>query len=380
MPRYNLSSFISMQRYIKYALADSRHMQKTELDVSYIGIVLFSVCIFPKRKEYDKKRDDLKSFFFFHHRIQEKKCNFAKRLTIKRPTSMEENHKSTNQMGPMTLLHAGHGIHHGDWNFPLVYSPFARLYYCDGGEAFTRVGNEVYQLKPGYMYLMPPFTEYSDWNTGYFSHYYMHVYPNQELGQWSIFEMMDIPIEVKASDFDLQCVKRIIEINNHITLPHPLSNPKVYDNQETLVGRLKSSAAQPLALTAETNGLLLILLAEFLRNAKSKKLSDDERIRNVIKFVRQNLDKNLSTRDLAKECFLSEDHFGRIFKKEMRCLPSDYVKKVKIEAAEVMLALHNTSIKDIAYSLAFDNPSYFNKVFKRVTGMTPSEYRKKLTY
>ena len=64
----------------------------------------------------------------------------------------------------------------------------------------------------------------------------------------------------------------------------------------------------------------------------------------------------------------------------MRCLPSDYVKKVKIEAAEVMLALHNTSIKDIAYSLAFDNPSYFNKVFKRVTGMTPSEYRKKLTY
>jgi hypothetical protein len=133
----------------------------------------------------------------------------------------------------MTLLHAGHGIHHGDWNFPSIYSPFARLYLCDGGEAHTQIGETQITLKPKHLYLMPPYTMYSDWCEGFFSHYYIHIYEKLEIGQLSIFELMEIPYEIEASDFDIECIKRIIEINKQRTLPAPLSNPKVYDNQET---------------------------------------------------------------------------------------------------------------------------------------------------
>ena len=277
----------------------------------------------------------------------------------------------------MTLLHAGHGVHHGDWNFPSVYSSFARLYLCDGGEAFTRIGKTVYRLKPGYMYLMPPYTMYSDLNSDYFSHYYIHVYERLEVGELSIYEMKNLPVEVKASDFDMECIRRIVEINSTRMLPTPLSDPKVYDNQETLVNILKNSKDIPAPLIAETNGLLLFIIAQFFKSATDRKRIEDERIGEVINYIRTNLNKKLAVSDLAKHCFLSEDHFGRLFKKEMSCLPNDYVQRKKIEAAQIMLAGDdNRSIKDIAYSLAFENLSYFNRVFKKITGLTPSQYRK----
>jgi len=275
----------------------------------------------------------------------------------------------------MTLLHAGHNEHNGDWNFPSVYSPFVRLYLCDGGEAFTQIGKTVYKLRPGYMYLMPPYTMYSDWNSGYFSHYYIHVYERLEVGQLSIFEVMNIPIEIKASDFDMECIKRIVDINSTRTLPAPLSDPTVYDNQETLVNILRNSKDIPAQLVAETNGLLLFIVSQFLKSATVRKRIEDERIGEVINYIRTNLNKKLAVSDLAKHCFLSEDHFGRLFKKEMSCLPNDYVQRKKIEAAQIMLAVDNRSIKDIAYSLAFENLSYFNRVFKKITGLTPSQYR-----
>jgi AraC-like DNA-binding protein len=64
----------------------------------------------------------------------------------------------------------------------------------------------------------------------------------------------------------------------------------------------------------------------------------------------------------------------------MNATPTDFVKKVKIETAEIMLAVRDMSVKDIAYALAFDSPSYFNKIFKSITGITPAAYRKSISY
>lgn len=293
---------------------------------------------------------------------------------------MKKEETTAHSIGQLTLLHAGHGVHQGDWNFPSVYSPFVRLYYCDGGEAYTKVHGSTYRLRPGYLYLMPPFTHYSDWSTGYFSHDYMHIYIHQEVSSQSIFELLDMPIEVKASEADIRCIQRVLEINQGITLPKPYSNPKVYDNQASLVRRLSDSRKQPLWQTSETSGLLLILLSRFMQEACEKTSEIDERIQNTVVYIREHIHEPLSTKDLSARIYLSGDHFERLFKSEMGCTPTDYIKRVKIEAAEIMLAVRPTSIKDIAYTLSFESPSYFNKVFKGITGMTPSEYKKGISY
>ena len=48
--------------------------------------------------------------------------------------------------------------------------------------------------------------------------------------------------------------------------------------------------------------------------------------------------------------------------------------KKRIERAQLQLIIEKCSIKDIAYSLSFDNLSYFNRVFKEIVGKTPTEY------
>jgi YesN/AraC family two-component response regulator len=53
-----------------------------------------------------------------------------------------------------------------------------------------------------------------------------------------------------------------------------------------------------------------------------------------------------------------------------------YINRKKIERAQLMLLQGNKTIKEVAYALAFDNISYFNKQFKRILGKTPTLYIK----
>ena len=73
---------------------------------------------------------------------------------------------------------------------------------------------------------------------------------------------------------------------------------------------------------------------------------------------------------------MSKDHFIRIFKREMYMTPINYVMKKKIERAQLKLITENTEVKEIAYQLGFENQGYFNRVFKRFTGLTPLAYRR----
>ncbi|HBT85173.1 MAG TPA: AraC family transcriptional regulator, partial [Porphyromonadaceae bacterium] len=74
-------------------------------------------------------------------------------------------------------------------------------------------------------------------------------------------------------------------------------------------------------------------------------------------------------------CCLSKDHFIRIFKNDMQTTPIKYINQKKIERAQLLLITGDKSIKDIAYDLSFENVYYFNRLFKKIIGMTPSEYR-----
>ena len=57
--------------------------------------------------------------------------------------------------------------------------------------------------------------------------------------------------------------------------------------------------------------------------------------------------------------------------------PREYIEAERFNCVP-MLLLKNAKIKDVAYSIGFEDVSYFNKVFKRVYGLTPTEYREKL--
>lgn len=272
-----------------------------------------------------------------------------------------------------TLLNIGHAIHNADWNWSKVSSPFTRLYWVEDGAAKIVLPSGIYDLTPNHLYLIPSFTLHSYVCDGYFSLYYIHIYEEQS-ETLSLIEQLHFPVEVDATDTDVLLVKRLLKINPNRALK--LYDPSFYDNSQTLLRNISENQQLPYYLIIETKGILQQLFSRFLKTAEMRLEITDNRLLKVLRYIRKNINKTITIGQLSDLCFLTDDHFIKLFKKEMKCTPIQYINQKKIERAQVMLIIDDLPIKEIAYNLAFNNISYFNKLFKSVTGLTPSEYKK----
>lgn len=162
-------------------------------------------------------------------------------------------------------------------------------------------------------------------------------------------------------------------MNPAIQLPH--SNPSTYDNTPTLIQNIIKNKQKAFHNKVASKGIIYMLISRFLKDAQPKDSSSDNRIINVVNFIRKNIDKNIDIDTLAGLSYLSKDHFIRLFKSEMKTTPLQYIVKKKIEKAQLLLITKDLAIKEIAYTLGYDNYSYFIKLFKKQTGLTPQTYK-----
>ena len=80
--------------------------------------------------------------------------------------------------------------------------------------------------------------------------------------------------------------------------------------------------------------------------------------------------------ELAEVCHMSTSHFYACFKNAVGMSPIEYKNSVCINRAMLRLVSEDKTIEEISEELGFESAAYFRKVFKRVTGKTPKEYRK----
>ena len=85
--------------------------------------------------------------------------------------------------------------------------------------------------------------------------------------------------------------------------------------------------------------------------------------------------ENITVSELAESVGLNETYLSKLFKKEMGCTVSEYIRDEKIEEACYLLSFTNKTSIEIATDLSFSSHSYFISVFKKVKGVTPKEYR-----
>lgn len=96
----------------------------------------------------------------------------------------------------------------------------------------------------------------------------------------------------------------------------------------------------------------------------------------VFEYIFSNKNKTLSLGDAASLCHLSASYFSRIFTQETGESFTVYTAKLKVEWAKQLLEKTDLSVTQISDELAFNNPGYFIKVFKKYEGITPSVYKK----
>lgn len=267
----------------------------------------------------------------------------------------------------LILLNVARKEHHADWNWKRVSSPFARLYMVESGSASVVMPEGVYTIRPGHLYMIPSFVLHSYENSGFFTLYYIHIYEENNL-----FDRWNFPFEVKANAVDKQLVKRLVEINPDRELTR--SDPDSYDNMPTLMQNLARNKEFSFGAVVETRGILLQLFSRFLDRATPKQETADKRIARAIRHIRENIHRNIHIDELSALCYISNDHFIRLFRSEMHCPPLQYINRKKIEKAQLLLIIGNKSIKDIAHDLAFNNLHYFYRLFKKITGLPPGRY------
>ena len=272
----------------------------------------------------------------------------------------------------LLILNVGLAIHNADWNWRNVNSPFTRLYYVTEGAARILLPTGIQELKPDHLYLVPSFTTHSYLCDTHFAHYYLHIYEDHQ-SESSILEDFSFPTEIPAGDLEMPLIKRLCGINPTMQLPQ--SDPTSYDNNPTLIKNIIKNKQRTFCDKVESRGIVYQLMARFLKDAQPKAEINDDRIQKVLSYIRKNIYKTIDIDSLAAISCLSKDHFIRLFRKEVNNTPLQYINQKKIEKAQLILITDSMPIKNISYLLAYEDHSYFNRLFKKLTGVTPQQYR-----
>ncbi len=95
----------------------------------------------------------------------------------------------------------------------------------------------------------------------------------------------------------------------------------------------------------------------------------------TISYIKEHYRQKLSLESIANHVYLSKSYLSKIFKEETGMSITNYINQVRVEKSKLFLTDRSYSLVDIANAVGFDDQSYYTKVFKSITGVSPGKYR-----
>lgn len=188
----------------------------------------------------------------------------------------------------------------------------------------------------------------------------------------------------------LNCVHIKYTMLNSMDILTFFEVPRIVKNKDTcnmcdLVDAISNTASNginSLKSSIRLKYLTLSLLDKILDNSMEK---DDltqlmlsiNMLIPVLDFIRNNLDSNISRKDLAEILSLSETRFHYVFKEIMNVAPMQYVKNERLNKAHILIATTNMTINEISISVGYADYSNFTRQFREYFGCSPSDIREK---
>ncbi|GLX69397.1 response regulator [Paenibacillus glycanilyticus] len=99
-------------------------------------------------------------------------------------------------------------------------------------------------------------------------------------------------------------------------------------------------------------------------------------MRDIAKYMEQHYNREVTLQDISERFYLSREYISRRFKQEMGENVFDYLGRIRVEKAKLLLQNPNLKIAQIAEMVGYDDDKYFSKVFKKFEGQSPNQYRK----
>jgi len=231
------------------------------------------------------------------------------------------------------------------------------LIHCVEGQGHAHIGKKKYALHPGSFVIIPA-TEH-------------HSYAANEEDSWTIYWVhFKGGMSKKLVDALLQ------KINGyHGTVEFQTKRINLFEDIYTCLERGYSNDNLCYA-----NTCLYHYLASFIYDDKfmlSEKKQEDDTVELSISYMQQNISQLLSLDELAKLVNFSTSHYSALFRKKTGFSPIEYFNHLKIQKACQFLHFTDLRVKEIADKLGIEDPYYFSRMFSKLMGVSPNQYRGK---
>ena len=150
----------------------------------------------------------------------------------------------------------------------------------------------------------------------------------------------------------------------------PLDKVMAFNNASVEIIDTKMSDAQFLQCADELVEFFVMVITE-----RKKPSFGHQTVNKVILYINDEIETNLTVEDIAKQFNISTSHLSRIFREHTGVTLVEYLNIRKVEECQYFLRHTNKSISEISNSFHFCNQSYFTRIFKKYTSLTPKQFR-----
>lgn len=126
------------------------------------------------------------------------------------------------------------------------------------------------------------------------------------------------------------------------------------------------------------SGLLKLLSAYIFENTNlvNNKKADPALIENIVNYCNCNYTSDIHLSDLEKNLHVNKFYISHIFNEKLKISFTEYIHTLRIEAAKKMLQNSDKTVTEIAYNVGYNTVRNFNRIFLKLTGITPIAYKK----
>jgi AraC family transcriptional regulator len=127
-----------------------------------------------------------------------------------------------------------------------------------------------------------------------------------------------------------------------------------------------------------TQTLLLEIISKLQNTSPEIRFKNPKWVTAIDDILHEQFSENLTLDYLSKQLDIHPMHLSRDFSKYFDCTLGEYIRKLKVEKALSLMALQKQSFTEIAYQCGFSDQSHFNRCFREMNGINPSEHKKLL--
>lgn len=253
----------------------------------------------------------------------------------------------------LAVYNAGHQKCGGKHTWGPALRDHYLVHYVVGGRGTFRSGGRTYQLGEGDMFLIFPSQ--------------LVVYAADPVDPW----------EYSWVGFNGTEAKRLLNLTG-FSKEKPVMRPENPEHLKELLLRIYQCGGNTPAADADMVGYLYLFLAELIRlnGEPACAVGTKDYLAQAVRFIQCNYAGDIGVNHVAAYAGVSRSQLYRTFQAGFGLSPHDFLQRYRISEACSLLRSRRFTVAEVAGSVGFNDPLYFSRIFKKIKGVSPTDYQR----